>query len=1146
MSVKPLEIDQNMLGADLLKNTEPAVVQPTEATSSGDESSAASSMGPGTSALPSTFPVFDEEPKKGDIEQLLTQLKSKGSDKSAVASTIAQIVESACDMPTFNALSAWGLVSGLQALMDDSGKSAGEGRDGALKVFNELAKQESRAAPAIVAYLANRISQILDMLSDKVKPVQLSAEALIKTISAAIPAFALPYLVVPQILEACHSSKQWQTKQGALTLLSSLASTENALIKEKINLSLPLIIPVLSEIVHDVKPQVSAAAKDCLSDCLNVISNKDIRPFVPALVSCIIDPKETADCIHKLGATTFVAEVRSPALSIVVPLLKRALREGTTAIRRKAAVIIDNMSKLVEEPLEAAPFLPELMPELAKASDAIADPEVRQVCSRADAGLKKIQNAIDQLGDAADTKPLTAEDCMPAVNEALHAVLNLYGKLSASVEQENGAAVIKYCGAMVASVTMDAVERINRPPEESADAPKPLSTPHALKLNVTPVLAGFLPFYAPVKKSFHISLASIVEKMANNRATLGQKENQVDPDEGEELCNCQFTLAYGAKILLNNAQMRLTRGQRYGLCGHNGCGKSTLMRAIANGQVENFPDASQVRTCFVEHDIDGDESDIAILEYVFTHKAVKEVNGDDKEAVVKALSEVGFTHEMQAAPISSLSGGWKMKLALARAMLIKADILLLDEPTNHLDVKNVAWLENYLTSQKNVTSIMVSHDSAFLDNVCSHIIYYEGRKLKTFKGNLKKLVEAVPECRSYYELVAADTAFVQKFTFPEPGILDGVKTKDKAILKMNNISYTYPNTTREIVSGVSLYMSLSSRVAVVGPNGAGKSTIIKCLTGEVEPTKGNVWKHPNLRIAYVAQHAFHHIEKHLEKTPAEYIMWRYATGEDRESLKKVDRETAAKEAEELASKVHVIGGQKLKVERIIARRKCKKGYEYEVHWQGKGCTPDETTWLDRDVLEKMGYGKILIEVDQKEAAQAGLWLKPLTSTNVAKHLADCGLENDFALHSQMKGLSGGQKVKVVLAAATWQNPHIIVMDEPTNYLDRDSLAALAEAIKEFNGGVCLISHHQEFLDALCSETWKMDAGKLTTIGGQTKGKKEEVVMIDQDEMIDAAGNIVKIKKAEKDLSRKEAKQKARMKKLAKKNGERLDEEDEDW
>lgn len=129
-----------------------------------------------------------------------------------------------------------------------------------------------------------------------------------------------------------------------------------------------------------------------------------------------------------------------------------------------------------------------------------------------------------------------------------------------------------------------------------------------------------------------------------------------------------------------------------------------------------------------------------------------------------------------------------------------------------------------------------------------------------------------------YELKAA--AF--SFTFPEPGFLDGVKSKDKAILKMTNINFTYPGATRQALFNVSLQCSLNSRVAVIGPNGAGKSTAIKVLTGEVLADSGEVIKHPNLRVAYVAQHAFHHVEQHLDKTPNEYIRWRYQYGEDRE------------------------------------------------------------------------------------------------------------------------------------------------------------------------------------------------------------------------------------------------------------------------
>ena len=126
---------------------------------------------------------------------------------------------------------------------------------------------------------------------------------------------------------------------------------------------------------------------------------------------------------------------------------------------------------------------------------------------------------------------------------------------------------------------------------------------------------------------------------------------------------------------------------------------------------------------------------------------------------------------------------------------------------------------------------------------------------------------------------------------PPAGYLEGVKTKDKAILKADRVAYKYPNTDRLIFEGATAYCTLSSRVACIGPNGAGKSTLIKVLTGEVEPTAGTVWKHPNLRIAYVAQHAFHHLEKHLDKSPNEYIQWRFAPGEDREAQEKETRLT---------------------------------------------------------------------------------------------------------------------------------------------------------------------------------------------------------------------------------------------------------------
>jgi len=128
-----------------------------------------------------------------------------------------------------------------------------------------------------------------------------------------------------------------------------------------------------------------------------------------------------------------------------------------------------------------------------------------------------------------------------------------------------------------------------------------------------------------------------------------------------------------------------------------------------------------------------------------------------------------------------------MKLALARAILLKADIMLLDEPTNHLDVANVAWLADYLNSLTNVTSMIVSHDSGFLDKVCTHIVHYENRKLKNYRGNLSAFVKQVPEAQSYYELDATPIAW----KWPEPGFLEGVKSKDRAVLKMHDVGFQY-------------------------------------------------------------------------------------------------------------------------------------------------------------------------------------------------------------------------------------------------------------------------------------------------------------------------------------------------------------------
>merc|ERR1712178_334029 len=195
---------------------------------------------------------------------------------------------------------------------------------------------------------------------------------------------------------------------------------------------------------------------------------------------------------------------------------------------------------------------------------------------------------------------------------------------------------------------------------------------------------------------------------------------------------------------------------------------------------------------------------------------------------------------------------------------------------------------------------------------------------------------------------------------------------------------------------------------------------------------------------------------------------------------------------------------------------------------------------DRDILVRMGYIKLVQREDERQAAMAGLLTKQLTQAGVEKHLSDYGVDPESASHTQIHSMSGGMKVKVVLAAAMWQNPHILILDEPTNYLDRDGLGALVLAIKDFKGGVLVISHNREFCDSVATEKWIMQGGRLR-IEGESVGNDEEEKSgnKEQETVTDGAGNVIKVqaklsakdlKKAQKDIEKKikDAKKKGNM------------------
>jgi len=974
------------------------------------------------------------------------------------------------------------------------------------------AKALMEGAPLSESFTKECLGSCLIQSMHKSPAVKEAAKDTATAICEKISPFALKSLL-PMLFSSLVVEKKWQERVLALECISLFNKTA----PRQLGNALPEIVPEVTACMWDTKKQVKTAATEAMKSACEVIGNKDIEYMNAKIITAITKPKEVPEIMHEMAGVTFVQSVESPALAMVVPLLLRGLRERNTATKRQSAVIINNMSKLVDDPLDAAPFLPLLLPALETNATSIADPEAREVTERAVAQLQRLKAMADKAHSVrGDTSKVTG-----AFKDAIG------GEISAELATE-----IDHL-AVIATTMMDLhfMEDVQ------------------WEKNISPGLAQFISAEDASKHTESVRAAA--EEM------LVVPEEEDEDDHAEELCDCKFTLAYGTKILLHNTKMKLRRGLRYGLLGGNDSGKTTLMRAISKNQVEGFPDVNDVRTVFVEADIQGEQSHLSCVDYVFADESIQAMN-ISKEEVRKTLATVGFTMDGKAKPehaVSTLSGGWRMKLALARAMLQRADILLLDEPTNHLDVINVAWVKNYINSLTDVTSIIVSHDSGLLNDCCTNILQIENLKLNSFRGNLDEFVKSHPEARAYFSISESK----MKFSFPQPGPIEGVKSKGKALMKMSGCTFTYPVNDTPTLFDISVQVSLSSRVACVGENGAGKSTMIKLLVGEIEPQEGDVWKHPNARIAYVAQHAFHHIESHLTKTPNEYIRWRYANqGEDKESLVKVTMQFTDEEIKLQKTPYEIQftdeeSGKINKVKKVVAElvggRKQNKSKEYEYEVKYAGSTVDSGEYLPLKTLKKMGWEKAIKAVDLKIAQRAGLYVRPLSTKNVEKHLADCGLDSEFGTHYRMSALSGGQKVKVVLAAAMWNQPHILILDEPTNYLDRESLGALAGAIETFDGGVVIISHNNEFCQKLCPETWVMDSGHLETKGDADWMLKQDEKISDQQqitEMVDASGNVTKVKGQKKKMSKKEEKQLVKRIKAKLKNGEDLDTDEEEF
>ena len=583
-----------------------------------------------------------------------------------------------------------------------------------------------------------------------------------------------------------------------------------------------------------------------------------------------------------------------------------------------------------------------------------------------------------------------------------------------------------------------------------------------------------------VIKSICVALISVVfptashilGSAADGATSVGEAPLMEFPD---------LTLAYMSLELLRHTSLSIHRGKIYGLVGKNGVGKTTLMTKLSSGEVPGFP--KNCNTAFVKHELVGH------WELMTPREIIQDV---------VALEQVGFTGPnagLADTPCSDLSGGWRMRTSIGQTIARgDIDLLLMDEPTNHLDRECVTWLMGFLRNLKKVAIIIVSHDEDFLNETVNYIIYFHNLRLKTIESNLTDFVKSeeldpitLAPLKEQPGVVTI-TPSVLPIRLPKPGPLDGVNSSSQTIARLDDVCFTYPVNPAGRQAGVdsiSGRITLASRIALVGPNGAGKSTIVNLLVGSLVPDSGTVYRHPNLRTAFVSQHHVHHLEEFLDKTCSEYFVDRFGTGLDKEvmgldSIKETGYEQLDREAKAKKFAVKCDGRSgKGGVECLVGRRKEGREYAYEVQWMN--WRRDQTNWLPRSVLEtELGVGKLCQALDAVIAQKkAGTDQRALDFKSIKTYLKEFGILEHTA-EGKMAGLSGGQKSRVTLAAAMWTYPHLLVLDEPTNYLDAASLDSLLDAISNFQGAVVVISHNRGFVDRFVKEKWLIENGQLVS------------------------------------------------------------------
>ncbi|XP_061216355.1 ATP-binding cassette sub-family F member 1 [Neopsephotus bourkii] len=525
----------------------------------------------------------------------------------------------------------------------------------------------------------------------------------------------------------------------------------------------------------------------------------------------------------------------------------------------------------------------------------------------------------------------------------------------------------------------------------------------------------------------------------------------------------KFSISAHGKELYVNADLYIVAGRRYGLVGPNGKGKTTLLKHIANRAL-SIPPNIDVLLCeqevvaddtpAVQAVLKADTKRLRLLEEEKRLQALLE-RGEDAAAerlekvyeelraigaaaaeakARRILAGLGFNPEMQNRATRKFSGGWRMRVSLARALFMEPTLLMLDEPTNHLDLNAVIWLNNYLQTWKK-TLLVVSHDQGFLDDVCTDIIHLDAQRLFYYRGNymtFKKMYQqkqkellkqfekqekklrdlkaggkstkqaekqtkealtrkqqkcrrrgADEEAAEAPELLKRPREYTVRFTFPNPPPLS------PPILGLHGVDFGYEGQEL-LFRNLDFGIDMDSRVCIVGPNGVGKSTLLQLLTGQLTPTRGQMRRNHRLKVGFFNQQAAEQLR--LEETAAEYL---------------------------------------------------QRGFNLP-HQDARKC-------LGRFGLE--GHAHTL----------------------------------------QIAKLSGGQKARVVFAELACREPDVLILDEPTNNLDIESIDALADAINDYKGAVIVVSHDARLITETSCQLWVVEEQGLSQIDGDFEDYKREVL-----------------------------------------------------